>query len=244
MLSKGPAKKVTIYLNEDTQHHFETLHESILTFLMHKGVAGATAFRGMAGFGSHRLLHTRRVEVLAEHLPILVEFVESAEKVDELLPTLYEMVTDGLIEVQETNVVKMVRKEKKTETRLPHGRQTGPAKLMRVFFGEADRWKEEPLYEAIVKRLRMMDVSGATVYRGILGYGAKGHTHKASFLHLSRDMPIMISVVDSPAKIAEAAAAVEEMLEDGLIAVSDVDMTRLVRSGLVPEDADAGKQPG
>jgi len=244
MLSKGPAKKVTVYLNEDTQHHFETLHESILTFLMHKGVAGATAFRGLAGFGSHRILHTRRVEVLSEHLPILIEFVESAEKVEELLPTLYEMVTDGLIEVQDTNVIKAVKKEKKSDSKQTHERRSGPAKMMRVFFGEADRWKEEPLHEAIVKRLRMMDISGATVYRGILGYGAKGHTHKASFLHLSRDLPIMISVVDSPAKIMEAAAAVEEMLEDGLIAISDVEMTRLVRSGLVPEDANAAKQPG
>jgi hypothetical protein len=115
---------------------------------------------------------------------------------------------------------------------------------MRVFLGEADRWKEEPLYDAIVKRLRMMDISGATVYRGILGYGAKGHTHKQSFLHLSRDMPTIISVVDSAARIAEAAVAVEEMLEDGLIVVSDVEMTRLVRSRPVAEEANASKEPG
>ncbi len=83
MLAKGPAKKVTIYLNEDTQRHFETLYESILTFLMHKGVAGATASRAMAGFGSHRLMHTPKIEVLAQHLPVIVEFVESAAKVDE-----------------------------------------------------------------------------------------------------------------------------------------------------------------
>lgn len=244
MLSRGPAKKVTIYLNEDTQHHFETLYESILTFLMHKGVAGATAFRAMAGFGSHRLMHTRKIEVLAEHLPMIVEFVESAEKVDELLPTLYEMVNDGLIEVQDTNVVKMAKKDKKPEPTQPHECRTGAAKLMRVFLGEADRWKEEPLYEAIVKKLRMMEVSGATVYRGILGYGAKGHTHKLSFFHLSRDLPVMISIVDSAARIAAAAAVVEGMLEDGLIVISDVEMTRLVRSSLVGEDANAGKQPG
>jgi len=52
MLSRGPAKKVTIYLNEDTQHHIEALHESILTFLLHKGVAGATAFRATAGLAA------------------------------------------------------------------------------------------------------------------------------------------------------------------------------------------------
>src|SRR5947199_5451337 len=98
MLSKGPAKKVTIYVNEDTQHHMTALYDSIMTFLLHKGVSGATTTRAMSGFGAHRLLHTPKIEVLAEHLPIRIEFIESAEKVEEVLPTLYEMVTAGLIE--------------------------------------------------------------------------------------------------------------------------------------------------
>ena len=107
MLTKGPAKKVTIFINEDTQHHMTALHDSIMTFLMHKGVSGATATRAFSGFGSHQLLHTPKVEVLAQHLPIRIEFVETPEKVEEVLPTLYEMVTDGLIEVQDTTVVKI-----------------------------------------------------------------------------------------------------------------------------------------
>jgi hypothetical protein len=68
------------------------------------------------------------------------------------------------------------------------------------------------------------------VYRGILGYGAKGHQHKKSFFHVSRDMPIMISVIDSPEKITAAAETIEGMLEDGLIVISDADIVRLVRS--------------
>jgi len=88
MLPRGVAKKVTIYLNEDTQHHLGPLYESILTYLMHKGVAGATATRAFAGFGGHNVLHTPKMEALAEHLPIRVEFIDSAEKVEEVLPTL------------------------------------------------------------------------------------------------------------------------------------------------------------
>ena len=98
--------------------------------------------------------------------------------------------------------------------------------MMRIFLGEADRWNEEPLYDAIMKRLRMMDVAGATVYRGILGYGAKGHTHQQNFLHTSRDLPIMIAVVETEEKLNAAAAAIEEMLQDGLIVVSEVDIVR------------------
>ena len=236
MLTKGPAKKVTIYINEDTQHHMLALHDSIMTFLMHKGVSGATATRAYSGFGSHQMMHTPKIEVLAQHLPIRIEFVETPEKIDEVLPALYEMVSDGLIEVQDTTVVKFARKSAKPDPKLPHEHRQARATLLRVFLGEADKWHGEPLYDAIVKKLRMMDIAGATVYRGILGYGAKGHEHKRSVFHPMRDLPIMISVIDTPEKIAAAAEAIEGMLEDGLIVTSAVDMVRLSR-GLAPTEA-------
>ena len=238
MLTRGPAKRVVIFLNEDTRHHLTPLHDAVMTFLMHKGVAGATATRAYSGFGGHQTLHTPKIEVLAEHLPIRIEFVETAEKVEEVLPTLYEMVTDGLIEVQDTTVVKLSRPATEAEPGPPHERRAGPAKSLRVFLGEADKWHGEPLYEAIVKKLRMLEIAGATVYRGILGYGAKGHEHKRSFWHPVRDLPVMISVIDTAPKIAEAAAAIESMLDDGMIVTSDVEMVRLVRNRTVTEAAD------
>jgi PII-like signaling protein len=244
MLAKGPAKKVTIYVNEDSRHHLGPLYEAILTFLMHKGISGATASKAMAGFGAHKVLHTPKIEVLAEHLPVRIEFVESAERVDDLLPALYDMVNDGLIEIQDTVVVRNAWKDYKAEMPVPHEKKLQPAKLMRVFLGESDKWEGEALYDAIVKRLRMMGVAGATVYRGICGYGAKGHTHKESFWHLSNDLPIMISAVDRPEKIAEAVAAVEAMMGDGLIVVSDVEMTRLVRGRPAPELQNAAERAG
>jgi PII-like signaling protein len=230
MLRKGTAKKVTIFINEDTQHHFTPLCDSILTFLLHKGVSGATATRAMAGFGGHQALHTTKAEVLSEHLPIRIEFIESAERVDELMPSLYDMVSDGLIEVQDTNVVKVANKDRPAPAKGPHTEMRGPARLMRIYMGESDKWEGEPLYEAIVKRLKVMDIAGATVYLGILGYGVKGHTHKSGRLPFSRDLPVMISVVDSPEKLAHAIDQIEAMMEDGLIVLSDVDVIRLVRS--------------
>jgi PII-like signaling protein len=229
MLTKGPAKKVTIFINEDVHHRMTSLHDAVMTFLLHKGVAGATATRAFSGFGSHHVLHTPRMEATSEHLPIRIEFIETAERVDELLPTLYEMVTDGIIEVQDTTVVKLSRTARQPEPHPLHQRKVGPAKMLRIFFGEADKWHDEPLYDAIVKKLRMMDVAGATVYRGILGYGAKGVEHKQGFLRVSRDLPIMLSVIDTPEKIRAAAEVIEGMLEDGLLVISDVEMVRLVR---------------
>ena len=106
MLRPGPAKKVTVFVNEDTQHHHRPLYEAILTFLLARGVSGATATRALAGFGAHHVIHTPKIELLTEHLPIRVEFVETVEKVKELLPALCEMVTDGLVEVQDTYIEK------------------------------------------------------------------------------------------------------------------------------------------
>jgi PII-like signaling protein len=230
MLRKGTAKKVTIFINEDTQHHFASLCDSILMFLLHKGVSGATATRAIAGFGAHQAMHATKVEVLTEHLPIRIEFIETAAKVDEIMSTLYDMVTDGLIEVQDTNVVKIANKDNPAPPKVPHTEMRGAARLMRIYMGESDKWQGEPLYEAIVMRLRLMDIAGATVYRGILGYGVKGHTHKSGLLPFSRDLPVMISVVDSAEKLTQAIDQIESMMEDGLIVLSDVDVIRLVHS--------------
>jgi PII-like signaling protein len=230
MLSKGTAKKVTIYMNEDTRYHHGPLYEAVMHLLLQRAVSGATATRCLSGFGSHHQMHTPKIEALAEHLPIRIEFVETAARVDALLPELYEMVGDGLIEVQETTVIKASGAEEQAPAaQPPRERLQGKAKMMQLFLGEADRFDGEPLYEAIVKRLRMMDIAGATVYRGVLGYGAKGHTHREHFLHISKDLPVMIEVVDAPEKIEKAAQAIEAMMEEGLILLSDADFVRLVR---------------
>jgi len=239
MLHRGSARKVTIHLSEGTRHHLQPLWQAIFGYLHTKHVAGASVSRPSIGFGSDQLInHADSAE--AGNPSIRIEFVETPERVDELLPTLYEMVTDGLIEVQDTTIVKAATKSKPVESTAPHERVHGPAKLMRIFLGEADKWHDEPLYDAIVKRLRMLEIAGATVYRGILGYGAKGHTHKESFLHLSKDLPVMITVIDTAQKIDQAAEAVESMLGDGLIVLSDVDIVRLV--GKLPlETADVNR---
>jgi uncharacterized protein len=227
MLPKGDAKKVTIYLNQDTRTHMEPLWSAVLGFLRHKHAAGATLLRADAGFGAHEQLHDPRSEYIAEHCPVRIEFIDTAQRVDELLPTLYDMVTDGLVTVQDLTIVKSCANDAKPKLAVPAMPTkivSTPAKLVRIYLGESDRWKDEPLYEAIVKKLRMMDFAGATVYKGILGYGAKGHTHKAGRFHLSHDLPVMISVVEKPERVSELLRAVAEMMQDGIIVTSDVEL--------------------
>ncbi len=229
MLSRGPAKKVTIYVNEDTRHHGDALWSAILHFLRSRHAAGATVLRPIAGFGSHQALHSLDQEERMEHMPIRIEFIDSAERVEELLPVLYDMVEDGVIDVQETNVIKAAVKGKKPAPHAPHAEIRGPAKLIRIYLGESDRMNNDPLFDVIVKKLMMMEVAGATVYRGILGYGAKRHKHQEG-LFLSRDLPVVISVVEQPGRVDEIIGAVAPMMQDGLIVISDVEAHRFVRT--------------
>lgn len=231
MLPKGDAKKVIIYLNQDTRTHMEPLWTAVLGYLRHKHVAGATLVRADAGFGTHEVLRDPRSEYAAEHAPVRIEFIETPRRVDELLPTLYDMITDGLITVQDLTVIKAVAKDAKTRPKPVESSKrivTGPAKLVRIYLGESDKCKDEYLYEAIVKKLRMMDFSGATVYRGLLGYGVKGHTHKGGRFHLSHDLPIMISVVERAERVDELVRVVAEMMLDGIIVTSDVELHQIV----------------
>jgi uncharacterized protein len=108
MLSPGLAKKVTIHLNEDTGSENDFLSREILSLLLREGVAGATLMRPEAGFGAHRRVHTLEGGIdTAHHMPLRIEFIEAVKKVERLLPSLMELVTDGLIEAHDTVILKM-----------------------------------------------------------------------------------------------------------------------------------------
>jgi uncharacterized protein len=103
----------------------------------------------------------------------------------------------------------------------------GRAKLVRIHFGEHDKWEGRPLYQAIVEEARRLDLAGATVYRGIEGYGASTRIHRKHRL-TSSDLPIMVSIIDEESKIQRFLPAVEAMVKEGLVAVSDVEVIRYV----------------
>jgi len=113
MLAPGLATKVTIHLNEDTGAGHDFLYAEIFTFLRERGVAGATLIRPAAGFGSHHRTHSAQGddEGEREHLPVRIEFIETRHAADALLPSLCELITDGLIEAHDTTVIKAAARE-------------------------------------------------------------------------------------------------------------------------------------
>ena len=104
-------------------------------------------------------------------------------------------------------------------------RLTGPAKMIRIHFGEDDRWQGKPLHEAIVEEARRQDLAGATVYRGIEGYGASSRIHRKHLL-TSSDLPVMVCIIDQAEQISRFLPILETMVYEGLIAISDVEVIR------------------
>jgi len=226
MLTSGPAKKVVIYVAEDQQYHGTAAYAAILDFLFYRGVSGATVTRGIAGLGADHHLQTTRLVDLATRLPVKVDFIETPEKVEELLPKLQAMVGTGLIEMHDTTIVKPAVTKKEQAAEKPPLKRESKAKLMRIYIGENDKWNGKPLYEGIVGGLRAHDIAGVTVYRGILGYGANRRIHKDAALSLSHDRPILLSIIDSEDKLRAFMPILDEMVQQGLVVLSDVDVIK------------------
>ena len=100
---------------------------------------------------------------------------------------------------------------------LPHD-----AMLLRIFIGESDRWKHQPLYEALVLKARELHLAGATVLRGPMGFGKSSRLHTAKILRLSMDLPLVIEIVDSEVKIQQFLPVLEEMMGGGLLTMEKV----------------------
>jgi uncharacterized protein len=101
-------------------------------------------------------------------------------------------------------------------------RLEGEGKLLRIFIGESDRWHGKPLHEAIVALVRKEGLAGATVLRGVEGFGAKSHLHTARILRLSEDLPIVVEIVDTAEHIDRVLPKLDEMIEEGMVTTERV----------------------
>lgn len=107
----------------------------------------------------------------------------------------------------------------------------GPTKLLLVYVDETDSWGTTPLYEALVRRLRQLGVSGATAQAGIMGFGSHMQVHHKHLFGVSDDRPVMISVVDAEEKIRQILPEVRAMVKEGLIVLLDAEVVPLPETG-------------
>ncbi len=114
---------------------------------------------------------------------------------------------------------------------------SGTAKKLSVYIGEADRYEDKPLYEALIEQARIAGCAGATVLRGVAGFGATSREHIKHGIRMSVDLPLMVHVIDTPDRITALAEVYGEMVTDGLITVEDVNVL-MYRGGVTggPEE--------
>ena len=106
MVKSGPAKKLTIYVDEADKLHGKPIYEILLDIFFKRKIAGASVFRGVAGYGSDGVFHTAKILELSTTLPVKIEVVDSEEMINDVLPDVTSIVEQGLIEVSDTNVIK------------------------------------------------------------------------------------------------------------------------------------------
>ena len=230
MDAPAPSKKIVVTLPENLRRHGRPVYVSLLELLHRRGLPGATASRALAGFSPGGPIASADHVELGQPLPVRVEAVGTVREIEALLPDVYDLVDDGVVELQDVLSVRLGgaaapaprAREKEELVRL-----VGKAKMLRIHVGEADRHEGDPLYEAIVRRARQLDIAGATVYRGILGYGAQKRIRHPKALSFSKDAPILITVIDEEEKVDRLLVALDDLLTEGcLVAISDVTVVK------------------
>ena len=108
MRLQGPAKRLTVFIGESDHYHHHSLTAEILERARHAGLAGCSVFRGTAGFGATGHVHSARLLSLSEDLPIAIVIIDSAERIDAFVPELDELITGGLVTVEDVEVIRYV----------------------------------------------------------------------------------------------------------------------------------------
>jgi uncharacterized protein len=232
-----------VYLQSaDRAPHVPTYTQLVAAARREK-LAGATAIRGIMGAGYHGILKKPSPFSMVEHVPIIVEIVDTAEKIAAFVHGTMDGLMIGGMATLERAAVMMVRDGKSAPaTGLAdmavalHPLSTVPkiepgshimkinenGILLRVFIGESDRWEHQPLFEAIVQKVRELGLAGATVLRGCEGFGANSVVHKSRLLEMSSDLPILIEIVDSEENIRTLQPHLETMVQEGMITMEYV----------------------
>jgi PII-like signaling protein len=236
MVTKGPAKKLTVYVDETDKFHGKPVYEVLIDIFYKKKIAGVSVFRGAAGYGTDGVYHSSKMLELSTSMPVKIEVVDSEEMINKVLPDVYHVVERGLVEVSDTQIVKCCGKAmEKPKGEGEHMKLEGKAKMLRIIVSEDDKWEDEPLYEAIVKRLIMTDIAGTTVYKAVAGYGPHKRYHKKKTLSRHGELPVLITVIDSEEKVLKVIPILDNMVKEGIVILSDVNVIKYTHRDVNPE---------
>jgi len=241
------------YLLTTDQTHIAPTYERLVQRAGRARLAGATVIRGIYGFGS-RGIHASSAWHLVDPAPVIVEIVDSAERIAGFANNeLGSILKHGLVTLERAAVM-MYRHRAAAEPKLPmklpgiikdlstvpglegsaNMKSNEDGVLLRVFAGDSDEVAGKPLYEAVVQKARELGLSGATVLRGSMGFGANSVLHTAKVVDLSTDLPIVIEIVDSQENIQRLLPHLDAMVKEGMITMESV---RIIAYRHNPQDA-------
>jgi PII-like signaling protein len=240
------ASLLRIYLSGGEKWHGTVLYRAVVELARNRKLAGISVFPVELGYGAHRTLHDSTSEYTSSDVPIVVELVDGTERAMAFAHELETMIGEGLVVVSPVRVRRYSHAGEQ-----PQPRRLGPdavpapeseggqreagatemkiegrANRVTVYVGSTDTWGRRNLAVAIVEKCRELGIAGATVSRGIMGFGKHSIIHKAHFLGLSDDLPEKIEIVDRPEEIERLLPALDPMIGGGLIVLEDVHVVR------------------
>lgn len=224
------ASLLHIYLRANARWRGVPLYRAIVEKARASRMAGASVFGVELSFGAHHHLHDAASEYTSYDIPVVIEIVDAPGRVATLTEELGDMIAEGLAVARAADVVSRpgAADHRNSESAYDQTmgatavKTTGEARRLTIYIGSSDVWDGQNLALAIVERCRALGIAGATVCRGILGFGSHSVIHRAHLLALSEDLPEKVEIVDSPEKIARLMPALDAMIGGGLVVVEDV----------------------
>lgn len=243
MKLEGEQLLLRAWLRNTDKHGLQTAAEAIVQRAKQAGLAGATMLRGTLGLDCRGQLLAGAGWSLVEHLPVIVEIVDSAGRLLPFLEELGELLDEGIVTLERAHVLvyrhtaaRAAAYESHLEVparvadlaTVPRGEEFAIMKLsedgqlVRVFIGESDTFNGEPLFRAIVLKARELGLAGATVLHGTMGFGAASRVHTSRLLELSTDLPVLVEMVDSAERIESILPFLDECVDEGMITIESV----------------------
>lgn len=236
----GEQVLLRVYLEGADRAPFTPTFQRLVHAARSEKLAGTTVLRGLLGLGS-RGITRQRFWSLADHSPVIVEIVDTPERIGRFVAgTLCHLITHGLVTLERARVMLYRRRADDQPGRLNLGGLLEPLStvpqfqatdtmqinqqgvLLRIFIGDSDRHERRPLYEAIVYKAQELGLAGATVLRGVEGFGANSVVHTAGLVEMSTDLPIVVEIVDTEEKAQTLLPHLETMVQEGMITMEHV----------------------
>jgi uncharacterized protein len=234
----GELTLLRVYLRNTDKHGWFSAPaaEELVQRARKEGLAGATVLRGFFGLDVNGNLLQGSGWSLVEHVPVIVEIVDAPQAIGRFMTAVSEVVAEGIATLErETGRGPMPAtvpgripdlSTVPSPEEFPAMQLSEDGQLLRIFIGESDEWQGSPLYRAIVLKAKELGLAGATVLRGPMGFGANSRLHTTNLLELSTDLPIIVEIVDTAAKVESLLPFLDESVHEGMITIEAVRVLR------------------